>query len=51
MKQYINHQVGVCDFISPIKEWNIDALQGVVANYLIRKIKSLPIPISILRIN
>lgn len=45
MEQYINHQARASDFISLVKEWNINTLQGIVSNYLIHNIKSFPTPI------
>lgn len=48
--QSINHQATICDFIWPIKRWNIDNLKGTVLPILI-KLNHYPFPSQILWIN
>lgn len=50
MGQYINHQARVCYFISPIKQWKMEYVKGIIPTYHINKLNHFQYLSQILRI-
>lgn len=47
MKNIINKQAKVSDFISLTKQWNISNLRNIVADQIVDKIERVPISVAV----